>query len=180
MGNRRMSTTTQAIVSDNFPRTPLYIAAAAVVLTIVGVAVVRFGNLSTSYVSTATPIQERSLRFEDQKDGGIAVIDAKNNAVIEIVSPGTNGFLRGALRGLARERKRTSAGAEPPFVLVSRTDGRLTLDDPTTARQVDLKSFGPSNSQVFERFLTQQTPTPRDPNAVPMNAIPFAPLFTGK
>ncbi|MFN7673404.1 MAG: hypothetical protein ACK5O6_01870, partial [Betaproteobacteria bacterium] len=74
MGNRSMSTTTPAIVSDNFPRTPLYIAAAAVVLTIVGVAVVRFGNLSTSYVSTATPIQERSLRFEDQKDGGIAVI----------------------------------------------------------------------------------------------------------
>jgi putative photosynthetic complex assembly protein len=176
-----MSTTTQQpIVSDNFPRTPLYIAAAAVILTIVGVSIVRFGHLSTSYVSTAPAIKERALRFEDQKDGGIAVIDATTEKIIEVVSPGTNGFLRGALRGLARERKRTSAGAEPPFMLVSRTDGRLTLDDQTTDRQVDLKSFGPTNAQVFERFLTQQSPTPRDPNAAPASALPFAPLFTGK
>jgi putative photosynthetic complex assembly protein len=180
MGSSRMSTTTQAIVADNFPRTPLYIAAAVMALTIVGVSVVRLGNLSTSYISTATALQQRSLRFEDQKDGGIAVIDAKSNSVIEIVTPGTNGFLRGALRGLARERKRTSNGTEPPFLLASRSDGRLTLDDPTTERQIDLKSFGPTNAEVFARFLTQQQPTPRHPNSTAVNATPFAPLLTGR
>lgn len=180
MGNGGMSETSQAIVSDHFPRAPLYLAGAGVLLTVLGVSIVRVGDLRTSYVSTAAAIKERALRFEDQKDGSVTVIDATTNKTIEVVSPGTNGFLRGALRGLARERKRTSASAEPPFRLVSRTDGRLTLDDPTTARQVDLKSFGPTNAQVFERFLTQQEPTLRETNAVPISTTPLAPLFTRK
>ena len=66
---------------------------------------------------------------------------------------GANGFLRGTLRGLARERKRQGVGAEQPFRLIGRADGRLTLEDPATGRRVDLESFGPTNAAVFAQML---------------------------
>ena len=138
---------------DGFPRLPLYAIGAVLALTLISVTIVRLGNLSTSYISNAATINERALKFEDRVDGGIAVIDATNGGVIDIIAPGSNGFLRGALRGLARERKRMGQGADVPFKLIARTDGRLTLDDPVSKRQVDLKSFGATNARVFEEFL---------------------------
>ena len=53
------------------------------------------------------------------------------------------------LRALARERQRASLGQEAPFWLIGRTDGRLTLQDPSTGQRIDLESFGPSNAAVF-------------------------------
>jgi putative photosynthetic complex assembly protein len=141
---------------DSFPRGPLYAIGAILALTLVAVSVVRVGELGSSFVSTAAAHDERTLRFEDRADGSIAIIDVRKNETIENIAPGTNGFLRGALRGLARERKRMGAGAETPFVLTARSDGRLTLDDPVTKRQVDLKSFGPTNASVFEQLLQRR------------------------
>jgi len=53
------------------------------------------------------------------------------------------------LRALARERHRENIGADAPFLLIGRTDGRLTLLDPTTQQRIDLESFGPSNAALF-------------------------------
>ena len=138
-----------------FPRLPLYAIGGLLALTLISVTIVRVGDLGTSYVSTAAAQYERALKFEDRVDGSIAVIDARDGGLIDLIAPGSNGFLRGALRGLARERKRMGQGAEVPFMLVARTDGRLTLDDPVSKRQIDLKSFGPTNASVFEQFLSK-------------------------
>jgi hypothetical protein len=50
------------------------------------------------------------------------------------VEPGTQGFLRGALRALVRERRQHGLGDEQPFRLLAHPDGRLTLEDPATGR----------------------------------------------
>ena len=57
--------------------------------------------------------------------------------------------MRSTLRALVRERMRERIGADAPFLLIGRTDGRLTLLDPTTRQRIDLESFGPSNYAVF-------------------------------
>jgi putative photosynthetic complex assembly protein len=155
-----MSNTGPAPAYQRFPRVPLYGAGLVLLATVAWVAAVQLGNLSTSYVTTAMPKSERALRFVDQADGSILITDAKDSSVIDVVAPGTNGFLRGALRGLARERKRSGFGSETPFLLTARSDGRLTLDDPTTRRQVDLKSFGATNAFVFEQLLTKRNSVP--------------------
>jgi len=102
-------------------------------------------------------VATRDVNFMDRSDGGVDVIDAVSGQPIDIVQPGTNGFLRGTLRGLARERKRQGFGPEIPFTLSGRADGRLTLQDPATGRRVDLDSFGPTNSLVFARLLVRNT-----------------------
>ncbi len=100
----------------------------------------------------AAAVTTLQLRFLDRADGSIAVVDAGSDRVIEHIV-GQNGFVRGTLRGLARERRRQGIGAEPPFQLIARADGRLTLLDPSTGRRVDLESFGPTNSAEFARLL---------------------------
>ena len=101
----------------------------------------------------------RALRFVDLPDGGVGVIDAARGERIAEFE-GENGFLRSTLRGLARERRRAGFDDGPPFELVGRTDGRLTLIDPTTRRIVDLESFGPTNAAVFARLLAQSPQRP--------------------
>ena len=54
---------------------------------------------------------------------------------------------------LARDRRLAHLGSGPPFRLVRWSDGRLSLEDPSTGRQVALEAFGPTNSGVFAGIL---------------------------
>jgi len=135
------------------PRGPLLGAAILIGVTIVAAGAVRLTGVGSSRVADAPTATERAFRFEDRSDGGISVFDAASERQVDQVAPGTNGFLRGTLRGLARERKRQGIGPEEPFRLIAHVDGRLTLVDPATGRRVDLESFGPTNAAVFYRLL---------------------------
>ena len=76
-------------------------------------------------------VQSRTLHFADRNDGAVEVTDADRH-IVAVLPPGTNGFARGVMRGLARARKLEDVGQEPPFVLTRWADGRLSLDDPST------------------------------------------------
>jgi putative photosynthetic complex assembly protein len=105
-------------------------------------------------MSPASVVAERSLRFHDQVDGGVTVIDASDNHRITVIAPGTNGFLRATVRGLAQERMRENADFQTPFRLTAWSDGRLTLLDPTIGRRIDLEAFGATNAEAFAQLLT--------------------------
>lgn len=137
----------------NFPRAPLYALAGLVLASLAAVTAVRLTGYGAVTVADAPPVAVRSFRFEDRPDGSIVVLDASGRHVIDTVAPGTNGFLRGTMRGLARERKRAGISAELPFEMTGRSDGKLTLADPATGRRVDLGSFGPTNAAVFARIM---------------------------
>ncbi len=102
----------------------------------------------------AEAVVTQELRFVDQANGSIAIYAEPEDKALKIVEPGTNGFLRGTLRALARERRLNGIGDEMPFRLVRRADGSLTLDDPATGRSINLNAFGPSNYGVFASLLT--------------------------
>lgn len=142
-------------------RLPLMACAALVVATLLGVGWVRYNGQPIRTPDADATVQ-RALRFEDRMDGSIAVIDPLSGQAFETVS-GQAGFVRGTLRGLARERRRMGLGAEQPFVLTARADGRLTLHDPATGRIIDLDAFGPLNASAFARLLPRagqgSTPT---------------------
>ncbi len=137
----------------SFPRGPLIGAALLVGVALLGVTAVRLTGMETTKVADSPAISEAELRFEDRSDGSIVVLAARDGSLVDTVAPGTNGFLRGTLRGLARERHRQGIGPEQAFRLVAHADGRLTLMDPTTGRRVDLEAFGPTNAGVFARLL---------------------------
>lgn len=134
------------------PRLPLLALAALVLVSLISVAAVRWSGLSVR-TPDAKAVATRQLRFEDGADGSIAVIDASTGQLLERVH-GEQGFLRGSLRALARERRMRDVGAMPPFELAARADGRFTLLDTATGARIDLESFGPANAAAFARLLT--------------------------
>lgn len=105
-------------------------------------------------------VQQRELRFADQPDGAIAVTDARDGAPVAVLPPGTNGFARGTLRGLLRDRHREALGPEAPFRLALWPGGAFTLQDLATGRVIDLRAFGDTNRDAFARLLTSQGPAP--------------------
>ena len=100
---------------------------------------------------TASVQWQRSLRFEDRPNGDIAVIDANSQREVARFQ-GEQGFLRGSLRALSRERQRRGLGPQAPFELTGHVDGRLTLRDTATGQSIALESFGPTNSAVFAQL----------------------------
>ncbi len=114
---------------------------------LVAVGLARWSGLDPRTPDAAVQWQ-RSLFFNDLPDGNIVVRDASSGESVAQFS-GEQGFLRSTLRALVRERMRERIGADAPFLLIGRTDGRLTLLDPTTRQRIDLESFGPSNYAVF-------------------------------
>ena len=119
--------------------------------TLILVAVVRFSGVDIRYADSPSQ-QVRLLRFADMDNGDIGVINAQDGSELARFS-GEQGFMRGALRAMARERKRRDIGPMDPFELHARTDGRLTLIDPATQMRLDLESFGPTNAGLFAQLL---------------------------
>jgi putative photosynthetic complex assembly protein len=140
------------------PRGALYGAAALLLLTLGLAANARREHLSAAPTAHAPPLESVEVNFEDRADGAIAVIDAVTGREITEVPPGTNGFIRGVLRGMFRRRKLESLGHDARFVLAREADGRLTLEDPETNRRIDLDSFGPTNSTAFANLLAARAP----------------------
>ena len=163
--------TTAPVPSSGF-NLPLLGIGGLLIAAIVGVAGVRLSGM-TIHEPDAPVLMERSLRFADRADGGIDVIDAKSDRVVETIV-GEAGFVRGTLRGLARERRRDGIGSTAPFELISHTDGRLTLLDPSTSRRVDLESFGPTNMgdflRLFDGFDKSRDIAPRNDRPQPTAA----------
>lgn len=96
---------------------------------------------------------QRLLRFEDRPNGDIAIIDAQIGAEVARLK-GEQGFARGALRTLARERMRRNLGPQLPFELSAHRDGKLVLRDPATGERIHLEAFGASNTAVFAQLQT--------------------------
>jgi putative photosynthetic complex assembly protein len=140
--------------ADTMPRGPLLAIGALLLAVLVFVAGVRLSGAEIREPD-APAVATRSLRFEDRPDGSVAVLDAASGRQIHAIQ-GEAGFLRGALRAMARERRKQGLGSAPAFDLVARADGRLTLVDPATGERVDLESFGPTNAGAFAQLLTAQ------------------------
>jgi putative photosynthetic complex assembly protein len=119
-------------------------------------ALARTTGVGTVRLPDGVAVATRDVRFTDEADGAVGVWDASGTRLASL-APGTNGFARGVLRGLARERRREGIGTQPVFRLIRWADGRLTLDDTATARHVDLDVFGPTNVAAFARLLADGT-----------------------
>ena len=142
---------------NRFPRGALYGAAALVGLALVAATFARISGIGTTHAPVAVAIESRDLRFEDRSDGAVAVYDVASGRIVDTISPGTNGFLRGVLRGLARDRKLQHIGTEPPFRLTRWDDGRLSIEDVATHQRIELVSFGPTNAAAFARLLRDRS-----------------------
>ncbi len=146
--------------AGGMPRSLLFGAAALIVFTFLASGLARLTDIGAVHMPVVAPVETLLLRFRDQQDGGVAVIDARDGKEIYVVQPGTNGFIRATLRGLTRERLREGVGEAPPFALTRWNDGTLSLEDSSIQRRIELDAFGPTNAQAFAQFFAARSQTP--------------------
>jgi putative photosynthetic complex assembly protein len=140
----------------SIPRAPLLVGAALLLVTL---AVIDFGGLLGKSGNThpGGPLVSRALTFEDRADGAVLVRNGETGALVTTLEPGSNHFLRGALRALTRERRKDSIGRATPFQLIAWQDGALTLEDPATGQTVAIDAFGDTQKAVFVKLLQEAT-----------------------
>ncbi len=146
-----MSSSSSHAAPERIPGWLVRSIGALLLVVLGGVAVMRLAGFSP-IVQPPAALAERTLAFADTADGAVRVSDARTGELLAELR-GELGFLRGVLRGLARDRRAHSIGQAPPYVLSLHADGRLLISDPQTGQRIDLASFGPDNAAVFARWL---------------------------
>jgi len=136
------------------PRGYVPVLAVLCAALLIGVAWVRWSGTDIRTPDAPT-VAQRSLYFTDTDNRSVAVRDAVTGELVHEFHgvEGEASFVRGSVRALVFQRGKRGIGAEQPFVLLARADGRLTLSDPATGERLDLESFGPSNYGAYARLL---------------------------
>lgn len=143
------------------PRAALIGAASLIAFAVVAAGSARIWHWHAATPMPVTALQSVRVRFLDRPDGGVEIRDADHsNDVLRQIPPGTNGFLRGVMRGLARTRRAEHVAPEIPFTLTRWADGEMTLTDTGTGQRLSLEVFGMDNARVFASLLTDVPTNP--------------------
>ena len=125
-------------------------------------------QFSSPKIDMSSPVlQKVNLVINDDPNGDILLTVIKTGPVTQETSTnstlrfsGEQGFLRGTLRALARDRRMRNLTSEAPFELALHEDGRLSITDILTNKGIDLEAFGPDNVAVFAKILTEAAMQP--------------------
>lgn len=150
--------------ADMLPRGSLVVAGSLVLFALAATTLVRVTGTPPAASPVALRAQEgtvalatRDLRFVDRADGSVLIEDVGNGGTAAIIAAGEEtGFIRGVMRGLARERRSHGLGNAAPFTLTAWRDGQLSLTDTATGRSIELTAFGASNRAAFAALLPAQ------------------------
>lgn len=144
----------EIFAQGTFPKRAVHAGAFIVLMSVAVAGFARWTGIGTTHLAASPAVQTVSLRFFDNPQGGVGVATSSGEGLAQF-APGEGGFLRGVLRGFARDRRSQGIGSEPPLLLVRHADGRISLSDPQTGRVVELDAFGPTNAGLFAKFLTE-------------------------
>ncbi|MBK1721672.1 photosynthetic complex assembly protein PuhC [Thiocystis violacea] len=137
-----------------FPKGVLIAVAALLGFTIIMISVARLTGFMMPQAPVTAEVQARDIAFLEQTDGSMAVTDVATGEVIQTLPAGSEGFIRGVLRSLARQRRGYDAPLSEPFRLALRESGDYTLEDPVTGILLDLRAFGETNQAAFAELLS--------------------------
>lgn len=144
----------QAVEEPLIPKGGLFAGAALVLFALAAVTTARLTGTGGTRMVLPAAIESRDLNFADGDHGAVLVYDARDKQLVDTLPPGSNGFIRVVLRGLARERKLGDIGPQPPFRLTRFVNGQITLTDTSSGKQIDLEAFGSANVGAFARLMT--------------------------
>jgi len=135
------------------PKGGLLAGAALVLFALTAVTTARLTGTGGTRMTLPAAVESRDLNFADGDHGAVLVYDSQSKQLVDTLAPGSNGFIRVVLRGLARERKLGDIGPQPPFRLTRFVNGQLTLTDTSSGKQIDLDAFGAANVGAFARLM---------------------------
>uniref|UniRef100_Q07RX7 Putative photosynthetic complex assembly protein n=1 Tax=Rhodopseudomonas palustris (strain BisA53) TaxID=316055 RepID=Q07RX7_RHOP5 len=139
------------------PKGALIGAGLLVVFALIAVTASRLTGVGQVKMTPPPIVESVDLNFEDGQDGSVLVYRAGDRQLVESLPPGSSGFVRVVMRGMARERKLAGVGQQPPFRLARHENGQITLTDTNNDKMIDLNAFGASNVAAFARLMKKNT-----------------------
>jgi putative photosynthetic complex assembly protein len=141
---------------ETIPRFLLRSMLAVIVFAFAAIIIAQNTGLGLRLTPESSPVEQRTLLFEDQPAGETIVRDADTGRIVALLEADGDGFIRGVLRGLTRTRATMRVEGEEVFLLTLWEDGRLSIADPATGERFDLNSFGRDNLNAFARLLASR------------------------
>ena len=116
------------------------------------VAIVALWPVAPSH-ETPTVIASKELRFIEEPQDRMAIVDVKTGKQVAMVRSTADGFVPGVMYGMEVARRRYSVDLNAPYRLTQLSDGRVLLTDAPTHNEIDLERFGTANAATFAALL---------------------------
>ncbi|MBB4267190.1 photosynthetic complex assembly protein PuhC [Roseospira visakhapatnamensis] len=138
------------------PPAPLLYAAFAMVALTIGLAAAWRYWLDPGEGETGvTVVSTQAFDFVPVgSEDGLEVRVMPEGRALTVVDGTLSSFLQGMVRSLDRQRRVDQVGEGAPYHVTLWSDGRLTLDDPTTDTSIPLQAYGVDNTARVYDLLT--------------------------
>ena len=131
---------------------PLFIIC-ILVLFVVFVAVFRMSDLHPYSAPKQLDIKvEKEILLKIGENGETLILDDAGNVLVSY-SKGQENFVSTVTKVLERDRKKIGIFENSNVFLRLSDNGRLSIFDPKTEREIDLAGFGDGNIEVFFNIL---------------------------
>ena len=124
----------------------------ASILFVIGFQVFNFKPIN---VSPNSSILSSKLIYIEQSDDLATRILQENGAILVEYPKGKETFVSTILTVINRDRIKKNIDKSGPLILQQKDNGRLSILDPSSEKEVDLMAFGDDNISIFRDILGQ-------------------------
>jgi len=146
----------QANEPMNFTSRPFILSVSALVLVSMVTIGIATWNRPAAEPVTEVPRISLDLRMVTAPSGDVTVLENASGRQIDLLVGDQSGFLRTMIRVIRRDLGPIEDINSIPFRIEAWHDHRVTMEDLASGRRIDLRAFGPTNAEVFIRWLLEK------------------------
>ena len=132
---------------------PQWLVPGAMVASILFVIGFQIFNFEPVNVSPNSSIISSKLIYIEQSDDLATKILNENGAILVEHPIGEQSFVSTVLTVINRDRLKKNLDKSGPLILQQKENGRLSIFDPSSEKELDLMGFGEDNILVFRDIL---------------------------
>ena len=132
---------------------PQWLVPAAMLASIIFVIGFQVLNFEPINVSQNSKIISSKLIYIEQSDDLATKILNENSDILVEYPKGEQSFVSTVLTVINRDRLKRNLDTTGPVILQQKENGRLSIFDPSSEKEVDLMGFGEDNILVFRDIL---------------------------
>jgi putative photosynthetic complex assembly protein len=132
---------------------PQWLVPAAMLASIIFVIGFQVLNFEPINVSQNSKIISSKLIYIEQSDDLATQILNENGDILVEYAIGEQSFVSTVLTVINRDRRKRNLDTTGPVILQQKENGRLSIFDPSSQKELDLMGFGEDNIFVFRGIL---------------------------
>ena len=132
---------------------PQWLVLGAMVSSIIFVIGFQVFNFEPINVSPNSTIITSKLIYIEQSDDLATKILNENGAILVDYPKGEQSFVSTVLTVINRDRLKRNLDKSDPLILQKKDNGRISIFDPSSKKEIDLMAFGEDNILVFRDIL---------------------------